>query len=146
MKTNAKKSFQLEIEKQARAELKNARVNVKKYLEGAILSLLGLEKKYNNDYEIDHCNGRNGVLIDAFRELAITEARKIAAGYKPTKEELNIFEEAFRKELKSQFYYAIRDAAKVKAVQAANEAAEKMKVDIDQLLEEEFGTKPEVKK
>jgi hypothetical protein len=141
-----KNSFSKYIEKTTKEEMKNARSNIKKYLEGALLSLLGLEKKYNNEFEIDHCNGRNSVLIDAFRELAVNEARKIASEYKPKKEELQVFKSTFERELKNQFSYVIQDVAKQKAMELAHMAGEKVKIDVDKILEEEFGEKIKVDK
>ena len=103
-----------------------------------MLSLLGLEKRSNYDYEIDHCNSRNSVLIDAFRSMAIDEAKKIASRYKPSKAELSIYEAAFKKEVNNQFGYAIHDVAKTKAQELATEAGEKIKVNVDKILDEEF--------
>lgn len=134
-----KVQFKEELEKLTKAELKQTRSRVSKYLESATLSILGLEKKYNGDFEIDHCNGRNSVLIDAFRDLAKTEANRIAQNYKPNKEELAVFEEAFKRELRSQFGYIIRDVAKGRAQQLANEVMSKIKIDVDKILAEELG-------
>ena len=144
-----KKVLENQIQGIAKTELKKARANISRYMEGALLSLIGLEKKgwgnNNPEFEVDHCNGRNSVIIDAFREIAIDEARKIASGYKPTGKELDIYRQAFIKEVKNQFSYAMRDAAIAKAKELANQAAEKIQINIDELLEEELGIKPEKK-
>jgi hypothetical protein len=131
-----------QVQELTKKELVNAKANIKKYLEGALLSLLGLEKRYSNEYEIDHCNGRNSVLIDSFRELAISEARKIASEYKPSKEDLSVYKVAFERELKNQFSYCIRDIAKAKAVELARDVMATVKIDVDEILEKEFGEKP----
>lgn len=103
------------IEREAAQHIKDAPTLIRKMIEGSLLSLLGLEKKYNNNYEIDHCNNRNSVLIDAFRNQAIAESERIARGFKPTKEQLANYELAFKKEFEAQLFYAIKKAATARA-------------------------------
>lgn len=141
-KTKAEENYQEAIRRLTKAEMRKVKANVSTYLEKSILSLMGIERKYSNGYEIDHCNGRNSVLIDAFRELAIEEARKIASAYKPTKEELSVFEEAFKKELKRQFEYALRKSAEAKANQLVAEISERVTIDTKEILVEYFGELP----
>jgi hypothetical protein len=50
--------------------------------------------------------------LDAFINLAMKEANKIASSYKPSKEDVVGFKNAFEKEYKSQISYAIRDIVK----------------------------------
>lgn len=124
------------------SELKEARPRVKKYLESALLSLIGLEKRYGSDFEIDHCNSRNSVLIDAFRELAIDEAKKMASEYKPNKDQLSAYKKTFESEIRDQFSYVIRDLAKQKAAEIASKIVQDIRVDVDDILENQFGEKP----
>ena len=139
--SKAKQNFKKEIQEFTQLELKKTKEKVSKYMESAMLSLLGFEKRGYDNVEIDHCNGRNSVLIDAFRELAIDEARKLASGWKPTKEDWNLYKNTFEKEIRSQFNYVIRDMAKQKAIDIANKVLEDVKVDVDSLLNEQFGNK-----
>lgn len=109
---------------------------MKDILQKSVLSLIGLEKRYSNDYEIDHCNGRNSVLIDAFRQIAIDEAKKLASSYKPTKEDIVNFKSAMEKEYKSQMSYAIRDNIASKVKKDMESLIEDMKIDIEDLVAE----------
>lgn len=122
------------VEQEAVKHIADAPKLVKQLIEGSLLSLLGLEKRNYNQYEIDHCNGRNSVLIDAFRNCAIAEAERIAHGYKPTKDELASYEQAFRKEFSSQMHYAIKEAAKQRANVEALALVNSVEVDIKAAL------------
>lgn len=141
MKTNKKtlkKVLEEEALKVVTDKIKTYRVDVKKQIESALLSLIGLENKTygGNHLEIDHCNGRNSVLIDAFRNIAIGEAEKMARSYKPTKEDIAGFQEAFAKEYRSQISYKIRDAARAKAEIDFREFATKQNVNIEKIVTE----------
>jgi len=128
------------IEKITRSELKKIRERVRNYIEGATLSLIGLEKRYSNSYEIDHCNGRSSILTDAFKRIATEEAEKIARTYKPTKEDLASWQKAFESEIKNQMKYKMQDLAKIKAEEISKEYVAKIKIDVDKILEEELET------
>jgi hypothetical protein len=119
-------------------KIKNYRGEVSKQIDDALLSIIGLEQRGWNGgkYEIDHCNGRNSVLIDAFRNIAKVEAEKIARSYKPTKEDLAGFQEAFAKEYRSQIMYSLRDMAKSKAQTDFREFADNQKIDIQKIVTE----------
>lgn len=119
------------INEEAKDFLDRARINVKSKLDGALLSLLGLEKR-GSDYEIDHCNNRNSVLIDCFRKMAEDEAKKIASSYKPSREDVIDFKLALEREFKSQMRYAIQEEAK----RRAKEESEKLVSEIDISIEE----------
>lgn len=134
MKNEIMKKF----DDQIRAELRSMPQKVSKYMESATLSILGLEKR-GCDYEIDHCNSRNSVLIDVFRDMARAEARKIAKTYQPSKEDVVGFKEAFRKEFVREFGYIARDLGKQKAIEEARKISEKMKFDIKKVFKEETG-------
>lgn len=59
---------QAEIEKAADAEIAKFIADIpaviRKILEGAIASLLGLSNRFGDKWEVDHCNGRRSVIID----------------------------------------------------------------------------------
>ena len=114
---------------------------IKDILEKSVLSLIGLEKRYDNNYEIDHCNGRNSVLIDAFRQIAKDEAKKIVNSYKPTKEDIVNFKSAVEKEYESQFNYAIRDIIKIRVNKEMETLLDSMKIDIEDLVNEVMSKK-----
>lgn len=118
-------------------KIKNYRGEVKKQIESALLSIIGLEKRWSGDkLEIDHCNSRNSVLIDAFRNVAKDEAEKMARSYKPTKEDLVGFKEAFAKEYRSQIMYSIRDMAKAKAQTDFRDFADSQQINIEKIVNE----------
>ena len=119
-------------------KIKDYRKEVNNQINSALLSIIGLEKRGNNSttFEIDHCNGRNSVLIDAFRNIAKDEAEKIARTYKPSKEDLVGFREAFAKEYRNQIMYSIRDMAKSKASADFREFADSQKIDVSKIVEE----------
>lgn len=130
MKKTTKQLLEAEVIKY----VSNIKPQMKDILQRAVLSLIGLEKRYSNEYEIDHCNGRNSVLIDAFRSIAIEEAKKLANSYKPTKEDVISFKSAIEKEYKNQLNYAIRDIIKKRVEQDAKLLLDEMKVDIEDLV------------
>ena len=119
-------------------EIKDFRGNVEKYMKSAALSLIGLEQKSwgNNSMEIDHCNGRNSVIIDVFRNLAKGEAEKLAKSYKPSKEDILGFKEAFAREYRKQINYSIGEAAKNKANQDVKEYLTLQDLNIEKIIEE----------
>lgn len=119
-------------------KIKNYRTEVSKQIDEALLSIIGLESKGWNGgkFEIDHCNGRNSVLIDAFRNIAKAEAEKIARSYKPSKEDLAGFQEAFATEYRNQIRYSLRDMAKAKAQADFRDFADKQKIDIQKIVTE----------
>lgn len=127
-----------ELEKIVKQEsenfVKDARIQIKNKLESALISLLGLERNYNGTYEIDHCNGRNSVLVDAFRKYAMDEATKIAKSYKPTKEDIVGFMGAFEREYKNQMSYVIRDLAKQKASEEAKKAIDSIEINSNEII------------
>lgn len=126
------------VEQEAVKHIADAPKLVKQMVEGALLSLLGLSTNYHRGYEIDHCNGRNSVLIDAFRNCAVTEAERIARGYKPTKDQLANYEAAFEKEFSSQMLRAIRDLAIERAKAEAKTLVESVQIDIKAALGEKL--------
>ena len=131
------KTYKENLEELTKNELKQIRCKIKHYIESATLSLIGLEKR-GNDYEIDHCNGRSSILTEAFKSIASEEAKKIAKSYKPTKDDIGGFQESFKKELKNQMTYIIRDEAKIKATELAKEMFSNTKIDIDKILSSEI--------
>lgn len=114
--------------------IKEFQPRVKDILEKATLSLLGLEKRGYSEFEIDHCNGRNSVLIDAFKKMAEAEATKIASTYKPTKEDIVNFKSAFEREYKNQMSYAIRDIVKEKVREDITKEMEKISINVNDIL------------
>lgn len=125
------------LEELTKKELKNLRSNVHKYIEGALLSIIGLEKKYNNDYEIDHCNNRNSLLISTFERMAREEASNIAKDYKPKKQELEMYREAFSEEMSRQMKYAMNEIAKQRAKEEAEKIVSKIKLNVNKILKEQ---------
>mgnify|MGYP001607151941 CR=1 FL=1 len=119
-------------------EVKNVRQNLNKYIQNALLSIVGLETKYNGDMEIDHCNGRNSLLIDAFRNLAQDEAKKIAKTYKLSDEEKSTFTQAFKREISSQMGYALRDVARTFVEERAKVLLKEMETEIDEEIKEQL--------
>ena len=132
MKNKTRKLLEAEVIKY----VSNIKPQMKDILQKSVLSLIGLEKKYTNDYEIDHCNSRNSVLIDAFRSIAIDEAKKLASSYKPTKEDIVNFKSAIEKEYKNQFSYAVRDIIKSRVQKDVELLVNDMKIDIEDLVAE----------
>lgn len=124
------------LDQEADKFIKNSKQRVPEILESALLSLLGLEKRYDNKYEIDHCNNRNSVLIDAFKRLATKEAEKLAKSYKPSKADEANFLVAFEKEYRNQMSYVIRDMARDKVKADVENAVSKIKIDIEAMLSE----------
>ena len=124
------------LEQEAEKFIKESKNRIPKILENATLSLLGLEKNYQGNYEIDHCNGRNSVLIDAFKRLATTEAEKIAKSYRPSATDIAGFVAAFEREYKSQMNYIIRDLARERAKKDVAAEVEKLTLDIKKMIEE----------
>jgi hypothetical protein len=116
MKTQS--NLQVLIAKEVKRELQKAPNTIREMIRGSLLSLLGLERR-GSDIEIDHCNGRNSVLIDAFRNTAIKEAEKISASYQPTEKDVAGFRAAFEREYNRQMHY-----------QLSNMAGERVKKDV----------------
>ena len=114
--------------------MKDARELIKSSLKSATLSLLGLEGSVHRGYEIDHCNSRNSVLIDAFRNIAIEEATKIASTYQPDQKDIAGFKSAFRSEYQRQISSAIRDEARSKAKEDARKFCDRIKVDTEKYI------------
>jgi hypothetical protein len=111
------------VKAEATTWLREIKSNIKNKLEYALLSLLGLEK---NGYRIDHCNGRNSVLIDILREEAKEEIRKIAKNI-PFKNDLgaSFVETAFKNEFRRNLENEVKDLARKMAQQKAVEVAQK---------------------
>jgi len=131
-----KTNIQKLLEAEATKFIEESTKKIPKILEDATLSLLWLERDFHRWYEIDHCNWRNSVLIDAFRRIAQKEAEKIASTYKPSKEDIASFQEAFAKEYKIQMSYCIRDLAKTKAIADAKIEIDKVFIDAKAIIEE----------
>lgn len=111
--------FETQLESMLKDKMSNYVKELPKKIEGlmeaSLLSLLGLEKR-GYDYEIDHCNGRNSVLIDAIRELAKDEVTKMVKGnVKIDKTQISLFQAAFKKEFNNQVSYAVRALADCEA-------------------------------
>lgn len=115
-------SIKSQIEKIGKQEvesfIKDLRGNIKNKLNGSLLSLLGLEQRYNNQYEIDHCNSRNSILIDTIRDMAKDEVSKLAKGLKIPLE-TSLLKTALQKELRQQISYEITSIARAKAKELA---------------------------
>jgi len=142
-KKTTKKTMVAVLDMEVKNYIKNIRPQIKKYLESAVLSIIGLEKRCGGDkYEIDHCNGRSSVLIDAFREIALDEAKKIAGTYKPTKDELLSFRESFAREYRNQMDYVMRDLANKKIAKDCKKMFSQIKIDIDKQVKKSILEEP----
>lgn len=141
-KTPKAEKFSEKMRREAQEAMKkfvtNLPTNINSKMEAALLSLLGLEKR--NGYEIDHCNGRNSVLIDVIRGMAVADVEKAVKGIQFKSEETSLIREALKKEYKSQLSYVIRDLATRKAREDAERfIAENLAYDfkaIDELMSE----------
>lgn len=139
MATNTEEKLRKVVEEEATKYIKDARKTIQQKLNSATMSLLGLSNGYSSRVEIDHCNGRNSVLIDAFRKLAQEEAEKLARTYKPSAEDIIGFQAAFEREFKSQFSYVVRDLAKKKAQEEAQKAVQLINLDVQKLVDDSLG-------
>lgn len=122
------------IHDEAATYLKDARTHIRKNIEQATLSLLGLEKRGWDAMEIDHCNGRNSVLIDAFRNVAIEEATKIATNYRPDPAEIVGYANTFRQEMRRHLTEQLRAAAIAQAKKEAEAIVAGIKVSVDDIF------------
>lgn len=131
------KTYKEQLESLTKGELRYVRTNLKKYIEKSILSLVGLTNN-GHGYEIDHCNGNKSVLTDVFRAMAVEEATKIAKNYKPTREDMAGYDEAFKAEVRSQMRSALREVAKEKAKEVSKKLFEDTDIDLEKVLEGTF--------
>jgi hypothetical protein len=131
----AKEKIQKKLETEAAKYLVDVDRVIRRALESATLSLMGIEVRGHRN-EIDHCNGRNSVLIDAFRQKALGEAKKIARNVKLSPEEMATFRNAFEKEYSSQVSTAVRRAAQERAAADAKALIESVQMDIEQYITE----------
>jgi hypothetical protein len=101
-----------------------------------IWKLLGLENRWGNGWEVDHCNGRKSVITDMMADSVGTEVREwlnesirevIATNRPKMKAE---FRKALEREIKEQAHRMVW--------QYANGAAEDMMEDIRKEVEKEF--------
>ena len=124
------------IEEECAKHVKGVRSQIRKMLEESTLSLLGLSSKWSggSGKEIDHCNGRNSVLIDAFRQCALEEAKKIARNYKPTSDSIVQFAQTFQTEFNSHLRSQITVLAREKAKDEAQKVINAIKVDVDDVI------------
>jgi len=119
-----------EMKKEVALQIKNIPSEVKRMINGALLSILGLEHRYSDKYEIDHCNGRNSILIDTIRNMAQKEAESLVkkTNYKPS--DLALFQNAFKKEYESHLNYELKKLAENLAREEANNIMKKLSKDI----------------
>lgn len=138
--TKIQQTYYDQILKETETALSDMPKKIHTYVEDAVLSLIGISKSSwgGSHPEIDHCNGRNSVLIDAFRNLAQKEAERIAGSYKMSKEDVSLFETTFKNEFKNQFRYAVSNLAKEKANELARETLEKLKLDVNKIINEKI--------
>ena len=125
------------IEAAAIREIKGIDQRIESILQSSILSLMGLEKRHYDEYQIDHCNSRNSVLIDAFRNIAIKKAEKIAKAVDFKKADLAPFENAFRIEYSNHLNREIKSLAASRAKEDAKVFIDSIEVDINEYLETE---------
>jgi hypothetical protein len=130
-----KEKIQKKLEEEAAKYLGDVDKVIRRALESATLSLMGLEARGGRN-EIDHCNGRNSVLIDAFRQKALGEAKRIARNVKLSPEEIGGFRNAFKSEYSKQVSAAVRRAAQERAAADAKEFIESIQMDIEQYITE----------
>lgn len=126
--------LQTVIADEAAKYLKDVRTTIRSALELSTLSLLGIEKRHGNSYEIDHCNGRASVLIDAFRAVAIEEAKKIAKNYVPSSAEVVGFASMFQKEFNRHFNESLQYMAREKAKVEASKIINSIELDVSHFM------------
>lgn len=134
-KLTVKQKIKQKMEREATKYLADVDKLIRKALESATLSLMGIESRHGRN-EIDHCNGRNSVLIDAFRQKAIGEAKKIARSVKLSPEDMGSFRNAFKKEYSSQVSSAVRIAARERAIADAKALIDSIEMDVEQYITE----------
>lgn len=122
---------QAEIEKIADAEIAKFITDIpaiiRRILEGAIASLLGLSNRFGDKWEVDHCNGRRSVIIDiverkckeSIEELVIPVALVAIAQLKDDKK----FLAAITMEVKSTFKQCLENRLRETTIQFANAQA-----------------------
>ena len=100
-------------------EMKNLPDRIRRVIEGAISSLLGLEKKYDGKYEVDHCNSRWNLFSEVLQAEAKSDVVKIV---KELKLKLSIadFKDAFQTEYRSYFRAAMKYEAQAAAKERVN--------------------------
>ena len=128
-----KEKLQKIIEEECAFQIKDARKRIRGLLEKATLSLMGLESN-GSRVEIDHCNSRNSVLIDAFRECAIEEAQKVAKGFSPDTATIVSATSTFNREFSRQFNKEIIDLARKRAKSEAETIINSLKLNVDDFL------------
>lgn len=121
------------IEEECAKHVKDVRSQIRNLLKRATLSLVGLND-CGRDVQIDHCNGRNSVLIDAFRQCAIEEATKIAKNFKPTSESIVGFATVFQREFDSALRKEITKQACAKAKVEAEKVVGAIKIDVENVI------------
>jgi len=126
------------VEAEATKKIADAPMLINSLIQRSLLSLLGLEDNGHRGVEIDHCNSRNSVLIDAFRNHAKAEAEKIAKNYKPSKDSIARYQDAFEKEFNNRLFDEIRTAAREQAKTEAARLVETIKIDVTKILAEQL--------
>lgn len=94
-------------EKEVADFLKNLRPNIRSRLDAALASLLGISTQWGR-VEIDHCNGRNSVLVDAVREIALKEVRGIISQKGKINSFTPLIEKCLESEIKSQIAWFVK--------------------------------------
>lgn len=123
------------IEEEAAGLVTNARQRIRESISKAANSLIGLSGGFGgNRAEIDHCNGRSSVLIDAFRKCAQEEAEKIATQYRPSSETVVQHANAFRSEFNRHLHCSIENLAKERAKEEAKKIIDAIEIEVDQTL------------
>lgn len=134
-KQTAQNIIRKKIESEAAKYVGDVDRIIRRQLEAATLSLMGIEKR-GSHAEIDHCNGRNSVLIDAFRDQAMSEAKRIARTVKISPEERSLFKASFEREYNKQVHSAVMAAARERAKADAEELVKSISMDITKFIEE----------
>ena len=120
-----KPSLSAQVEQAAFAEvdayLRDLRPSIRKKLDSAVMSLIGLSGDYGR-IQIDHCNGRSTVLESVIKNIAQEEVTALVGrmgGLELTKEEREKARAAMLSELSSQVKYCIGGLVREKARQIA---------------------------
>lgn len=103
-------------------------------IEAAILSLIGINRSYGRA-EIDHRNGRNSALTEAFKAYAAEEAAKIARSYKMPTSELSAMKAVFAREFERELRYKLTAVAKERANAELTKFTDGIEVDVAKILE-----------
>lgn len=135
MKKKTKDILLDKIHKKTEIEIGGIDRKIEMLIESSILSLIGIEKNGHQGHSIDHCNGRNSVLIDAFRNLAVKKAEKMARELKLDSGNMGIYKSAFEREYSSHINREIKNLAAQRAKDDAKAFLSDLETNVEDFLD-----------